>query len=343
MQAAVVAAPRDVRLVEVPPPVPGPGETLVRVRAVGLCGSDLQYYAQGRIGDLQFTSGHILGHEVAGVVEQLGPGTEGPAPGTAVAVDPAMACGQCRFCLEGNPNFCKKLRFFGSPPVAGALQEYIVHPTHLLLPLPSELPLSEGAIVEALGVAIHAVDLGHLTLGASVAVFGCGPIGLMVSRLAELAGARLVCASEPLPHRRKVAMEFGAAAVFDPGADDVVHGIKDRTGGEGADVAFEIAGSNSATVQAVQALRPGGTLVLVGYWKADEVTLPGITAMRKGLTIRFTRRMKNTFPRAIELVRRGQVNLSALVSHEFPLRQVAEAFARAEERVPDIIKAVVLL
>jgi L-iditol 2-dehydrogenase len=343
MQAAVVAAPRDVRLADVPAPVPGPGEALVRVRAVGLCGSDLQYYAQGRIGDLKFASGHILGHEVAGVVERLGPGADGPAPGTPVAVDPAIPCGHCRFCLEGNPNFCKHLRFFGSPPVAGALQEYIVHPTHLLLPLPSDMPLSVGAVAEALGVAIHAVDLGHLTLGASVAVFGCGPIGLMVARLAQLVGAKLVCASEPLPHRRKMALEFGVASVFDPASDDVVRGIKDRTGGEGVDVAFEVAGSASATVQAVQAVRPGGTLVLVGYWKADEVTLPGITAMRKGLTIRFTRRMKNTLPRAIELVRRGQVDLSALVTHEFPLRQVTEAFARAEQRSPDVIKAVVLL
>jgi L-iditol 2-dehydrogenase len=343
MQAAVVAAPRDVRLADVPAPAPGPGEALVRVKAVGLCGSDLQYYAQGRIGDLKFASGHILGHEVAGVVERLGPEAEGPAPGTPVAVDPAIPCGHCRFCLEGNPNFCKRLRFFGSPPVAGALQEYIVHPTHLLLPLPSEMPLSVGAVAEALGVAIHAVDLGHLSLGASVAVFGCGPIGLMVARLAQLVGAKLVCASEPLPHRRKIAPQFGAAVVFDPGSEDVVRGLKDRTGGEGVDVAFEVAGSSSATVQAVQAVRPGGTLVLVGYWKADEVTLPGITAMRKGLTIRFTRRMKNTFPRAIELVRRGQVDLSALVTHEFPLRQVTEAFARAEKRSPDVIKAVVLL
>jgi len=165
MQAAVVAAPRDVRLADIPAPVPGPGEALVRVKAVGLCGSDLQYYAQGRIGDLTFASGHILGHEVAGVVERLGPGAAGPAPGTPVAVDPAIPCGHCRFCMEGNPNFCKHLRFFGSPPVAGALQEYIAHPSHLLLPLPSEMPLSVGAVAEALGVAIHAVDLGHLEGG----------------------------------------------------------------------------------------------------------------------------------------------------------------------------------
>ena len=193
-------------------------------------------------------------------------------------------------------------------------------------------------------MAIHAVDLAHLTLGASVAVFGCGPVGLMIAGVAQLAGARLVCAAEPLAHRRKIASQFGVAIAFDPTEDDVVRGIRDRTDGDGRGRGLRGRRERpSATAQAVQAVRPGGTLVLVGYWEADAVTLPGITAMRKGLTVRFVRRMKHTFPRAIDLVRRGQVNLSALVSHEFPLAQVAEAFARAERRSPDIVKAVVLL
>ena len=277
------------------------------------------------------------------MVEALGPGTAGPAPGTPVAVDPAIHCGTCRFCAEGHPNFCRNLRFFGSPPTAGALQEYLTHPARFLYPLPPALPFPVGATLEPLGVAIHAVDLGHLTLGASVAVFGCGPVGLMIAGVAQLAGARLVCAAEPLAHRRKIAAQFGVAIAFDPAEDDVVRGIRDRTDGEGVDAAFEVAGSPSATAQAVQAVRPGGTLVLVGYWEADAVTLPGITAMRKGLTVRFVRRMKHTFPRAIDLARRDQVNLSALVTHEFPLDQVAEAFVRAERRAPDIVKAVVVL
>ena len=160
---------------------------------------------------------------------------------------------------------------------------------------------------------------------------------------AKETGARIVCAAEPLPHRRKIASQFGVTAVFDPAADDVVPSIRDRAGGDGVDAAFEVAGSAHATAQAVQVVRPGGTLVLVGYWEADSVALPGITAMRKGLTIRFVRRMKHTFPRAIDLVRRDQVSLSALITHEFPLADVAEAFARADRRSPDIVKAVVLL
>lgn len=341
MRVARVMAPHVMRLDDVAMPVPGSGEALVRITAVGICGSDLQYYAQGRIGELEFGAGHILGHEVAGVVEALAPGADGPSPGTAVAVDPAIPCGRCRFCVAGDPNFCERLQFFGSPPRHGALQQYIAHPSRLLLPVPAEWSPAATAVLEPLGVAIHAVDLGHLSVGDTVAVFGCGPIGLMIARVAQLAGARLVCATEPLPHRRAAAARFGATTALDPAACDVVREMKGQTDGYGVDVAFEAAGSESATVQAIQALRPGGTLVLLGYWNQDQVTIPGITAMRKGLTVRFVRRMKNTFDRAVDLARRGLVDVASLVTHEFSLEQAAEAFVRAERRGPDILKAVI--
>jgi L-iditol 2-dehydrogenase len=341
MRIAKVMAPREIRLEDVPMPAPRPGEVLVRITAVGICGSDLQYYTQGRIGDLEFSLGHVLGHEVAGVVEALGSDVREPVVGTSVAVDPAIPCGRCRFCLAGHPNLCAQLRFFGSPPMGGALCDFIAHPNHLLFPLPSQTGPAVGAIIEPLGVAIHAVDLGHVALGDCTAVFGLGPIGLLIARVAQLAGAARVVATEPLAHRRHAAPGFGVAAAFDPTRDDVVRHILDDTGGTGVDVVFETAGSPEATEQAVRVLRPGGTLVLLGYWKFDQVTLPGITAMRKGLTIRFVRRMKNTFPRAIDLVRRELVNLPALITHEFPLDDVAHAFIRADARVPDVIKAVV--
>jgi L-iditol 2-dehydrogenase len=343
MRVARVMAPGVMQMDDAPMPVPKSGEALVRITAVGICGSDLQYYTQGRIGELEFGAGHIMGHEIAGIVEALAPGTDGPPPGTPVAVDPAIACGRCRFCVAGDPNFCERLQFISSPPYPGALQEYLVHPVSFLLPVPPEWSPATTAMLEPLGVALHAVDLGHIAVGDAVAVFGCGPIGLMIARVAQLSGAQLVCASEPLPHRRAMAARLGATAAFDPAEADVVREIKGRTDGYGVDVAFEAAGSESATVQAIQALRPGGTLVLLGYWKQDRVAIPGISAMRKGLTVRFVRRMKNTFDRAIDLVRRGQVDVQSLVSHEYPLERTVEAFVRAERRGPDVIKAVIRL
>jgi L-iditol 2-dehydrogenase len=146
-----------------------------------------------------------------------------------------------------------------------------------------------------------------------------------------------------LTHRRQAAARFGAAAALDPSREDVVREILNRTDGEGVDVVFEVAGSQEATRQAVEAVRPGGTIVLIGYWKTDEVTVPGIRAMRKGLTIRFVRRMKHTLPRAMDLARRGVVDLAALVTREFTLPDVAEAFIQAERRGPDLIKAIITL
>jgi L-iditol 2-dehydrogenase len=227
MRVVRVMAPQVMRLDDVPMPVPQAGEALVRITAVGICGSDLQYYTQGRIGELAFGAGHILGHEVAGVVEALGPDTQGPPPGTPVAVDPAIPCG--RFCVAGDPNFCERLQFVGSPPRPGALQQYIVHPSRLLLPVPAVWSPAAITVLEPLGVAIHAVDLGHLSVGDAVAVFGCGPIGLMIARVAQRAGARLVCATEPLPHRRAIAARFGVTVALDPAAGDVVREMKTQT------------------------------------------------------------------------------------------------------------------
>lgn len=339
MRVARVTGPGQVRVEGTARPAPGPGEVMVRVLAVGICGSDLQYFAQGRIGDLALPAGHVLGHEVAGVVEALGPGCSHPSPGTLVAVDPAVPCGECRHCLDGNANFCSRLRFFGSPPVHGALCEFVTHPATLVYPLPADVAPGVAAIIEPLGVALHALDLGHVRLGDSVAVFGCGPIGLLVLRAAILAGAGLALVSEPLKHRRELASAWGAES-FDPSSQDVVAAMR-RRAGEGVDLAIEAAGSPEATRQAVEALRPGGRLVLVGYWKQDDVPFPGIRAMRKGLTVRFVRRMRATFPRAIELALTGRVDLAALISHEFPLTEIATAFAAAEQRAPDVVKVVV--
>lgn len=341
MHIAKVMRPGEFRLEERPAPIPGPDEALVRIKAVGVCGTDLQYYQYGRIGDNVLTPGHILGHEVAGVVEALGPGVDGPAVGTRVAVNPAINCGRCRFCLEGEINFCSALRFLGSPPTPGGFQELLVHPKHFLLPLAPSTPFSIGAVIEPLSIALHAVDLGHLRPGMHVAVFGCGPIGILTTRVAQIAGAIHVSVVDPLAHRRKAAIEYGGSAAFDPAEGDIVAGIREATKGKGVDVVFDTAGSQSATDQALEVLRPGGTAVLVGYWKTDLLSLMGIRAIRKGLTLRFARRMKNTFERAVQLTESRLVDLKGLITHEFPLVDLAEAFALAAARGPELLKVII--
>lgn len=316
----------DVRVGEEPDPRPGAGESLVRVTAVGLCGSDLHWYGEGGIGDAQLVSPLVVGHEFAGVVES------GPLKGQRVAVDPAIPCHHCELCVEGHPNLCLNIAFAGHGATDGGLRELLAWPTARLHPLPDKLSDADGALLEPLGVAVHSLDLGHVRLGDKVAVVGCGPIGLMLVRLARLAGAATVVASDPLPQRREAATWYGADAVLDPKSDADSPEFFRETLGIGADVVFEVAGANDAVVDSMLAARPGGRVVLAGIPDPDEIAFPASPARRKGLTIALVRRMKEVYPRAIGLVAKGLVDVSPLVSDRFSLDEVAEAFKTATAR-----------
>ena len=315
----------DVRIQSEPTPAPAAGESLVRVTAVTLCGSDLHWFAEAGIGDVRLKNPLILGHEFAGVVES------GELRGRRVAVDPAIPCGKCEFCLEGNPNFCTALRFAGDGVYDGALREYVAWPTHCLFPLPDALSNADGAMLEPLGVAIHAVDLGHVKPGMSAGVFGCGPIGLLTLQEARAAGATRIIATDKLPQRLDAARELGAE-VFEAADGQENAAIWAATGGRGVDVAFEAAGENPAVETAVATVKRGGQVILIGIPADDQTLFTASTARRKGLTIKVVRRMKNTYPRAIRLVESGVVDVRSLVTHRFPLAEVGQAFALACRR-----------
>jgi L-iditol 2-dehydrogenase len=313
MRVARLHGVRDIRVSEEPPPAAGPEESLVRVTAVGLCGSDLHWYTEAGIGDARLGKPLAVGHEMAGVIEG------GPRHGERVAIDPAIPCGRCDLCLRGHPNLCPSVRFAGHGALDGGLRELMAWPTARLHPLPDTLTDADGAMLEPLGVALHALDLGHLRLGMTVGVFGCGPIGLLLVQLAQLMGARAVYATEPLPHRQRAAEAYGASIVDDPAGLDV-------------DVAFEVAGTDPAVKAAMVAAGPGARVVLVGIPDGDSTTFPASVARRKGLTIAMARRMKDTYPRAIDLVRRGVVDVSTVVTARYPLDASAEAFEAAVAR-----------
>jgi L-iditol 2-dehydrogenase len=317
---------RDLRLHDELEPVPGPGEVLLRVTAVGLCGSDLHWFSEAGIGDAQLQEPLVLGHEFAGVIES------GERRGERVAVDPAVPCGVCEFCLEGNPNFCSALRFAGDGTEDGALRQYMAWPAHCLHPLPDSLTDAEGVMLEPLGVAIHAVDLGHLKPGMTVGVFGCGPIGLLVLQLARAAGATHVMATEKLPHRLEAARSLGATAVFQAAGGRESAEVLAATEGKGVDVAFEAAVENEAVETAIEAAKSGARVVLIGIPADDRTAFTASTARRKGLTIKLTRRMKRVYPRAIRLVESGMVDVRPLVTHRFPLEEFDKAFSAAQRR-----------
>ena len=310
MKALRLHGPGDLRLGDEPEPTPGEGELLLRVRAVGLCGSDRHWFVEGSIGDAVLSRPLVLGHEFAATIES------GPRAGERVAVDPADPCRRCSVCLSDRPHLCPELRFAGHGATDGALRTLLAWPERLVHPLPDSLSDAEGALLEPLGVALHALDLGHVRAGAAAGVFGCGPLGLLLVQLLRMVGA-LVLADEPLPHRLEAAKQLGAS----------------RPPGEGVDVAFEVAGEDEALARAIDEVRPGGRVVVVGIPEGDRTSFTASTARRKGLTIALCRRMRSTdLPRAARLAETGRVELAPLVSARFALSEWQQAFGDLVER-----------
>jgi len=325
VKAARLTGVGEVHLVDEPDPTPGPGESLVRVGAVGLCGSDLHWFSQGGIGDALLSRPLVLGHEFGGTVEG------GSLEGQRVAVDPAVPCNVCERCREGNNNLCPEVRFAGHGATDGGLREYLAWPTDLLHRVPDTFSDGAVALLEPLGVALHSFDLGHVRYGSAVAVVGCGPIGLMVIQVARSAGAASIVAVEPLAHRRAAAARCGADPVLAP-AEAKASGLQ-------VDVSFEVAGSDEAIETSMVLVRPGGRIVLAGIPDDDRTSFPAALARRKGLTIAVARRMKDAYPRAISAVERGVIELDWLITPRFTLADIEEAFRVAANR--DGLKTVV--
>ena len=295
---------RDLRLHDEPPPEPGDGEVLVRVTAVGLCGSDRHWYEEGGIGDAVLTRPLVLGHEFVGVI------AEGDRAGARVAVDPAIPCGSCAPCHAGDSHLCLRMRFAGHGSTDGALRTQLAWPAELAHPLPDSLPDDEATLLEPLGVALHALDLGHVEHGTTACVIGCGPVGLLLIQALRAAGAASVAASDPLPHRLAAAVALGATPL-----------------GDSVDVAFETAGEDDAVDAAIAAARPGGRVVLVGIPTNDRTSFTASAARRKGLTLLLSRRMRaSDLPRAIRLVESGAVATESLVTARYPIDDFADAF-----------------
>ncbi len=325
MKVARLVRTGEIELSDEPDPAPTEDESLVRVGAVGLCGSDLHWFDQGGIGDAQLARPLVLGHEMAGVA------LTGPYAGRTVAIDPAIPCEHCRYCVAGNQNLCSTLRFAGHS-VDGGLRELMAWPTRRLHPLPEGMTPAEGALLEPLGVAIHALDLAHHRPEQSVVVLGCGPIGLLVIALIRRVSSAPVLAVDPLDHRRAAALAFGANLAVAP-ADARTAGaglVTTGTAGDGFDLAVEFAGTDEAIAIGIDRVRAGTRVVLGGIPDDDRTSFSASSARRKGLTLLLVRRMREVYPRAIEAA--ADLDLSRLVTDRYPLAQTAAAFDSAVKR-----------
>jgi L-iditol 2-dehydrogenase len=343
MKAAFIHGIRDIRTIDThDAQEPGIGEVLVEVTAVGVCGSDLHGYLFGDVGGIVNQEPLILGHEAAGRILMLGP----QAPdhlkvGQRVAIDPATPCLECERCLDGQPHLCLQLKFMGLWPYHGALRERMVHPARCVFPVPDSISDVGTAMLEPLGVALHAMRLAKIEVGEDVAVLGCGGVGLLLIRLARLQGARRIFAADRYAWRLDMAANFGADHVFNIEQHNVVDEVMRVTHKRGVDVALEAAWVEHTANQCVQMARYGGRAVIVGIPAKDELSVQASAARRKEVPILYSRRMKHVYPTTSVLAYSGQVNVDALASHRFTLDQAKAAFDTAGDYHDQVLRAMI--
>ena len=338
MKAVKWFAPHDMRVVEVDKPVPKPHEALVRVESVGVCGSDLHYFCEGRIGDVVITEPLILGHEFGGIVEAVGAAADPALVGKRVAVEPSIPCLKCEWCRTGHYNVCKDLFFPGGPPYDGVLCEYVAIHAEFCFPVPDAIGPAEAAMMEPLAVAVHTVELGELKPGETAAILGLGPVGLLTAQVAKLAGIHPLYGTDLLDYRVEAGRRYGVDYAFNADAHDTVETILRETAGRGVDVAFDTARSSETVSLACHVACPAGRCVFTGISGEEYDRVPVSVARRKELTVRWCRRFRHDFPRAIALVAAGKIDVSSLITHRFPLDEANAAFELVAQSADNVLK-----
>lgn len=341
MKVAVMTAIGQMAFEERDIPKAKDNEVLVKLEYVGICGSDLHYYEAGAIGNFIVEPPFVLGHEPGGTVVEVGKDVKHLKVGDRVALEPGKTCGHCQFCREGKYNLCPDVVFFATPPVDGVFQEYVAHEADLCFKLPDNVSTLEGALIEPLAVGFHAAIQGDAHLGQKAVVMGSGCIGLVSMMALKARGVSEVYVVDVMEKRLDKAMELGATAVINGAREDVVERIKELTKGEGVDLAIETAGTEITARQAILAVKKGATIVLVGYSKTGEMTLPVGTVLDKELTLKSVFRYRHIYPMAIEAVASGKVNLKGIVTNEFTLDEAPKAMEYSVKNKADIVKAVI--
>lgn len=322
-------------------PQPKDNEVLVQLEYVGICGSDLHYYETGAIGDYVVKPPFVLGHEPGGTVVEVGKNVKHLKAGDRVALEPGRTCGHCEFCKEGKYNLCPDMVFFATPPVDGVFQEYVAHEADLCFKLPDNVSTMEGALIEPLAVGFHAAIQGDAHLGQKAVVMGAGCIGLVSMMALKARGVSEVYVVDIMEKRLEKALELGAAGVINGAKEDVVQKVNEITNGRGMDLVIETAGTEITTRQAIQIARKGSNIVLVGYSKTGEMTLPMSLVLDKELTFKTVFRYRHIYPMAIEAVAAGKVDLKGIVTDIFTLDEAQKAMDYSVNNKADIVKAVI--
>ncbi len=341
MRVAVLERQNVMSMQERRRPEPGPNDVLVRVHRVGVCGSDVHYYTHGRIGGFIVEKPIVLGHEMAGVIEDVGPGVDRSRIGERVAVEPGVPDRTCEWCRRGRYNLCPNVVFMATPPYDGALADYIVSPSDFAFALPDNVSLDEGAMMEPLSVGVYAIHRSGLKAGDTVAVFGAGPIGLVTLQVARAAGAGAITVIDLEPGRLATAKRLGATTIINAKETNAVEALMAGTGNRGVDIVFEAAGNARTAGDAVRIAKRGGKVVMIGLPPEDNFPYPLVYAMAREIDIFTVFRYANVYPAAIALVAEGRVDTKSLITHRFPLEKAEDALLLSDSRADGVIKAMV--
>ncbi len=332
MRASVLLGKGRLAVEERDIPVPDADQVLVKVAAVGVCGSDVHYYREGRIGDFVVDQPMILGHEASGVIVAVGSAVSPERVGQRVSIEPQRPCGHCRECRAGAYNLCSSIEFYATPPIDGAFCQYVLIQAPYAFPIPDDMSDEAAALCEPLSVAITTMRKAHIVPGSSILIAGAGPIGIICAQTARAFGAAEIIVTDLVPEKRERALSFGATRVIDPVAEDVT------TLGLDVNAFVDATGAESAVYSGIKCIRPLGTAVLVGMGKPDMV-LPVSQIANLEISVTGIFRYVDTWPTAIHLVSSGQVDLDSLVTKKFDLDHVEEALN--SDRDPMNLKSIV--
>jgi len=324
MRSAELIAPLTFRLADMPIDDPGPGEVQCRVESVGVCGSDLHAYSEGQVGGMPNAYPMVLGHEPSGVIVKTGAGVTGLAAGDRGALEPALYCYHCEFCLSGHHNVCANIRFLSNPSYPGFFREFVNLPVTNFLPIPAEVSFDVAALVEPLAIAVHSLRLASIGVGETVAVIGAGPIGLLTIAALRSVKAGRIWAIEPLAHRRELARAMGADAVLEP--EEAVAEILRATRQRGVDCAIDCAAGADTVPQAIRLARNAGRVVLTGIHSTPTFTVDASGMRRKELTLFNVRRSNHETEEALALLQAQPNWFAPLVTHTRALDRIDEAF-----------------
>lgn len=322
------------------PPDPAHGEVTVRVRAVGVCGSDLHWYQGGRIGETAAVFPQVLGHEPAGEVIATGAGVHDFAVGDRVVIEPSLTCHHCEHCLRGNHNNCLTNVFLSGPHAAGLFREFVTLPAANCARVPEGIDDRTATLAEPVAVMVHMLDLIEIHAGDTVAVTGAGPIGMLCAAMAKASGASRVFIADRLPHRLKLALAMGADVAIDTSKESLIETVKDATRGRGVDVALEASGAAAMVNASLRMARLGGTVMLIGLMSELNPKIEMHVAMGKELRVQTLKRSNHRTAQALELIRSGRIP-AALITHRLPLSETPRAFAMLDEYRDGVGKIVI--